>query len=156
MPFTGKTWLLRYVYTIIPIVLLSEASFGLRILSTAASVGLCVRVCVCINHELVRTITHHSFKLESPNFDQRCKTPWFRSLLFLGMIDVDCQGQIKLENQILPHLELVRTTTHQPFKLESPNMDRKCILALLRSGACKYTWDHRWRPIESVWAFDWT
>ena len=73
---------------------LPEASFGLRVLSSPASVGLCVRVCVCINHELVRTITHRSFKLGSPNLDQRCKTPWFRSLLFLGMIDLDLQGQI--------------------------------------------------------------
>ena len=54
----------------------------------------CVCVCVCINHELVRTITHRPFKLGSPNLDQRCKTPWFGSLLFLGMIDLDLQGQI--------------------------------------------------------------
>ena len=44
--------------------------------------------CVCVNHERVRTITHCSFKLRSPNLDQRCKTPRFRSLLFLGMIDL--------------------------------------------------------------------
>ena len=31
------------------------------------------------------------------------------------------------------HFELVHTITHQPFKLEPPNVDRKCILALLRS-----------------------
>ena len=94
---------------------------------------VCVSVCVCINHELVPTITYPPFKLGSPNLDQRCKTPWFRTLLFLGMIDLDLQGQIKLESQILPHFELVHTITHQPFKLESPNLDQKCILALLRS-----------------------
>ena len=55
---------------------------------------LWVCVCVCINHELVRTIPHRPFKLGSPNLDQRCKTPWFGSLLFLGMIDLDLQGQI--------------------------------------------------------------
>ena len=55
---------------------------------------VCVSVCVCINHELVRTITHRPFKLESLNLDQRCKTPGFRSLLFLVMIDFDLQGQI--------------------------------------------------------------
>ena len=93
---------------------------------------VCVSVCVCVNHELVHTITHHSFKLGSPNFDQRCKTPWFRSLFLGGMIDLDLQGQIYLESQILPYFELVCTITHQPFKLESPNLDRKCILALLR------------------------
>ena len=88
--------------------------------------------CVCINHELVRTITHRSFKLGSPNLDQRHKTPRFRPLTFLGMINLELQGQIQLESQILPHFELVRTITHQPFKLESPNLDRKYILALLR------------------------
>ena len=94
---------------------------------------VCMSVCVCINHELVRTITHHSVKLGSPNLDQRCKTPWFGSLLFLGMIDLDLQGQIQLESQILPHFELVHTITHQPVKLESPNLDRKCTVALSRS-----------------------
>ena len=96
---------------------------------------VCVSVCpcVCVNHGLVRTITHHSFKLESPKLEQRCKRPWLRYLLFLGMIDFDLQGQIELESQILPHFELVRPITHQPFKLESPNLDRKCILALIRS-----------------------
>ena len=113
---------------------LPEASFGLRVLSLPASVCLCVRVsvCVCVNHGLVRTITHHSFKLESPNLEQRCKRPWLRCLLFLGIIDLDLQGQILLESQILPNFEFVRPITHQPFMLESPNLDRKCILALLR------------------------
>ena len=86
---------------------------------------LWVCVCVCINQELVHTITQCPFKLGSPNLDQRCKTPWFRSLMFLGMIDLDLQGKIKLESQILPHFELVHTITHQPFNLESPNLDWK-------------------------------
>ena len=57
-------------------------------------VGGSVCQCVCVNHQLVRTITPRSFKLGSPNLDQRCKTPWFRSLLFWGMIDLDLQGPI--------------------------------------------------------------
>ena len=107
---------------------------GIVVACVCVSVCPCVRVsvCVCVNHGLVRTITHHSFKLESPNLEQRCKRPWLRCLLFLGMIDLDLQGQIQLESQILPHFELVRPITHQPCMLESPNLDRKCILALLR------------------------
>ena len=75
---------------------LPEASFGLRVLSSPLSVYLsvCVCVCVCINHLLVRTITHQPFKLESPNLKHRCKTPWLRSLLFWGVIDLELQGQI--------------------------------------------------------------
>ena len=49
----------------------------------------CVCVCLSVNHQLVRAITHQPFKLESPNLDQRCKRPWLRSLLFLGAIDLD-------------------------------------------------------------------
>ena len=36
--------------------------------------------CVCGKHLLVRAITHHPFKLGSPNLDHRCKRPWLRSL----------------------------------------------------------------------------
>ena len=57
-------------------------------------VSVCVCVSLCVNHLLVRAITRDPFKLGSPNLDQRCKRPWLRSLLFLGVIDLDLQGQI--------------------------------------------------------------
>ena len=41
-------------------------------------------VCVCGNHLLVHAITHHPFKIGSPNMDHRCKRPWLRSLLLCG------------------------------------------------------------------------
>ena len=97
-----------------------------------APVCVSVSVCVCINHLLVRTITHQPFKLESPNLKYRCKTPWLRRLLFWGVIDLELQGQILLESRILLHFELVRTITCHPFKLESPNLDKICILVQLR------------------------
>ena len=46
------------------------------------------------NFELVRTITCHTFKLVSPNLDQKCILVPLRSLLFWGLIDIDLQGQI--------------------------------------------------------------
>ena len=110
---------------------LPEASFGLRVLSLSASVCVCVRPCV--NHELVRVITHHPFLLGSPNLDQRCKRPWLRSLLFCGAIDRELQGQIELQNQNLPHFELVHAITHHQLKLQLLNLEQKCILALFRS-----------------------
>ena len=121
-------------YTGIEVPFLPEASFGLRVLSSPLSVYLsvCVCMCVCINHLLVRTITHQPFKLKSPNLKHRCKTPWLRCLLFWGVIDLELQGQIEHESRILPHFELVRTITCHPFKLESPNLDKKCILVQLR------------------------
>ena len=97
----------------------------------------CLRVCVCVclsvNHQLVRAITHQPFKLESPNLDQRCKRPWLRSLLFFGTIDLELQGQIELKSQNLPHFELVRAKSHHQLKSLFPNLGQKCILALLRS-----------------------
>ena len=80
---------------------------GIVVACVCVPVCPCVRVsvCACINHGLVRTITHHSFNLESLNLAQRCKRPWLRCLLFLGMIDLYLQGQIQLESQILPHFE---------------------------------------------------
>ena len=64
----------------------------------------CLRMCVCVC-PCVRTIIHQPFKLGSPNWDQRCKIPWWRSLLFCGAIDLDLQGQIELKSQNLPHFE---------------------------------------------------
>ena len=114
---------------------LPEASFGLRVLSLPASVCLCVRpsVCVCGKHLLVCVITHHPFKLGSPNLDNRCKRPWLRSPLFLGVIDLDLKGQIDLQSQNLPHFELVHAITHHQLKLQFPNLEQKFILALFRS-----------------------
>ena len=108
-------------------------SFCLRVLSLRACV--CMRVCVCVsvNHELVRAITHQPFKLELPNLDQKCKRPGLRSQLFFGTIDNELQDQSELKSQNLPHFELVRTISHHQLKSVFPNFDKKCILALLRS-----------------------
>ena len=96
---------------------LPEASYGLRVLSLPASVCVCVCVCMCVcvsvNHQFVRTITCHPLKLQSPNLDQKCKTPWLRSLLFLGFIDLDLQGQIELKSQNLPHFGLASLSGRQ-------------------------------------------
>ena len=61
------------------------------------------------NFKLVRTITHHPFKLRSLNLDQKCKIHWLRSLLFWEAIDVDLQSQILLKKanfQVSPLLEI--------------------------------------------------
>ena len=68
---------------------------------------LSLSVCVSVNHQFVRTITCHPLKLPAPKLDQKCKTPWLRSLLFLGLIDLDLHGQIEFKNQNSPHFGLV-------------------------------------------------
>ena len=55
---------------------------------------VCVSACPCVNHLIIPAITQDPFKLGLPNVDQRCKTPWLRSLLFCGVIDLDLQSQI--------------------------------------------------------------
>ena len=82
--------------------------------------------------KFVRAITHQLFKLVPPNLDQRCKRPWLRSLLFCGTIDRDLQGQIELQSQNLPHFELVHAITHRQLKLQFPNLEQNCTLALFR------------------------
>ena len=105
-------------------------AFGIVI----ACICLSVRVCVClsVNHLFVHAITQDSFKLGSPNLDQRCKKT-LRSLLFCGLIDLDLQGQIEPQSPNLSHLELHRTITHHPHKLGSPNLDQRCKIPWLRS-----------------------
>ena len=47
----------------------------------------------------------HPFKLGSPNLDQRCKTPWLRSLLFWGQLTLTYKVKFnnkKSQNFILP------------------------------------------------------
>ena len=39
-----------------------------------------VKFCPNLNLKFARAKTHHSFKLGSPNLDQKCKTAWSRSL----------------------------------------------------------------------------
>ena len=84
-----------------------------RCLRLSVCVCVCMCVCVSVNHQFVRTITCHPLKLQSPNLDQKCKTPWLRSLLFLGFIDLDLQGQIELKSQNLPHFGLVSLSERQ-------------------------------------------
>ena len=48
------------------------------------------------------------------------------------MIDCDLQGQIELQRQNLLHFELVHAITHLQLKLQFPNLEQKCILALFR------------------------
>ena len=77
---------------------------------------VCVCVCLSVNHQLVRAVTHQPFKLERPNLDQRCKSPFLRSLLFFGTTDLEVQGQIELKCQNLPHFALVRVINHHQLK----------------------------------------
>ena len=49
------------------------------------------------------------------------------------MIDRDRQGQIEPKSHNLPHFELVHVITPHQLKVQFPNLEQKCILALFRS-----------------------
>ena len=49
------------------------------------------------------------------------------------MIDRDLQGQIEPQSQNVPHSELVHAITHHQLRLQFPNLEQKCILALFKS-----------------------
>ena len=87
-----------------------------RCLCLSICLSVCLSISLCVNP----TKTCDPFMPGSLNLDQRCKTPWLRSLLFLEMIDLDLKGQILLKNRNLPYFGLLRTISHYPFKLGSP------------------------------------
>ena len=81
-------------------------SFDEYIITPAPTVCVSVRPCVC-------TITHHSLFVQAgiTKFGPEVKIP-----IVCGSITRDLQSQIKLKSPNLPHLELVCTITHHPFK----------------------------------------
>ena len=96
--FYGNTWLKMLAF------FLPEASFGLRVLSLPASVCVSVRptVRVCGNHLLVRAITHHPFKLGSPNLDHRCKRPWLKPYCFGGDWPWPSRSNLTSKSKVTP------------------------------------------------------
>ena len=88
--------------------------------------------CVCINHLLVGTITRDSLKLGSPNLDQRCKSPWLRSLFFSGQLTLT----FKIKFNFTPfwacphHNKLPIETRITKFGLEVHNSLVKILIVL--------------------------
>ena len=62
-------------------------------------VCLCIRVCVLINHLVIRTTTHKPVHARIINWDQRCKTPFLRSSLFWGRSTLHFKVKIVWEFQ---------------------------------------------------------
>ena len=70
-----------------------------------ACVCLCVSVCVR-QPPVVRVITHHQFKLGSPNLDHRCKRPLLRCLLFWGWLTLTFKVKFNFKVKSYPILSL--------------------------------------------------
>ena len=85
--------------------------------------------------KFVRAITHHPFKLGSPNLDHRCKTPCLISILFLGWFALTCKVKFNFKVKICPIKSLwvcprYRSPTNE---VKISKCGPKCIFALLLS-----------------------
>ena len=69
----------------------------------------------------IHPINHPQLKLEPPNFDKRCKTPWLSSLLIWELI-------------VVHELPLICTITLHRFERESPNLHQAWYPGILSTG----------------------
>ena len=159
-----------------------------RCLRLCVCVCVCVRVSVCVNYLLVRAITRDAFKLGSPIWINYSKdlgwgpycvvlfcfcffVVFFFFFFFLGgggQLTMTSKVKFNLKVRIYPYFEIVRTITHHPFKLGSPNLNQRCKIARLRSLLfgwqltltfkvkfdlkSRIFWSHHhWKYITTIW-----
>ena len=116
----------EFVYHFYP-----EASFGLRVLSLPASVRPSDSPSVT---KFVCTITHHPIKLKSPKSDHKYKTLVKIPIVFGCDCPWPLRSNLTSKSKFTPFsvCEFVRTISHHWLKSGFPNLDQRCILALLR------------------------
>ena len=78
--------------------------------------------------KFVRTIIHHPFKLGSPNLDHRCNRPWLRSLLFLGLIELDMSNLTYFQNPVYLMMKTESVSHPKWLHPHRPRWDMKNIL----------------------------
>ena len=98
-----------------------------------ACVCVCLSVCLSVCQSLACPRDNSGPVQAGIKFGPKMQKTLVKVPIVLGAIDLDLQGQIKRKNQNLPHLELVRTITHYPFKLASQNLDQRWKVAWWRS-----------------------
>ena len=131
---------------------LPEASFGLRVLSSPMSVYLAVCLCVCVCVSIhygnqSRGCLMRGQPLWPPAVPRLAATPSQSNPRGSGPEVVKRErGHVTSESglwgvgvfrALQPNDFLVRTITHQPFKLESPNLTHRCKTTWLR---CLWFW----------------
>ena len=113
--------------------LLPEASFGLRLLSLPASVCLCVHVSVCVYQS--RACPHNNSPLIQARIT-KFGTKVQKTLVKVPIVFGDDRSWPSRSNLTwkanFTCFWACPPQNSSAFKLESPNLDRKCILALLR------------------------
>ena len=93
----------------VPIVFWGQSSLTLKV-----KFNLKVKIYPILS--LSTQLTHHPFKLGSPNLEQRCKIHWLRSLLFWDAIDLQDQIWLKMSNFLTSTLlEIHHITTREPW-----------------------------------------
>ena len=106
---------------------LSEACFGLRVLSLPASACVSVHrshvLNICLCQSRARRRDSSSPPSRTNNLDRECKTPLLRSYGFCGAIDLNFKGQFCIEMKFYRFWAI--PSNHHLFKLGFPNSDKK-------------------------------
>ena len=91
----------------------------------ACCLSMCPCVHPCVSSKLVRTITCHTFKLDSPNLDQNCKNTLAKIPIVLGVHLPWTSRSNLTENQNLFHFVLLQAISHHWQKLKPTNSDER-------------------------------
>ena len=124
----SRWWNLKSQIQICPF--LPEASFGLRVLSLPASVCVCLSVCqsLACPRDNSGPVQARIAKFGSKIQKTLVKVP----IVLGGNWPWPSRSNLTYKSEFTP-FELVRIITHYPFKLGSPNLDKRWKIALCRS-----------------------
>ena len=101
----------------------------------------CLRLCVCVCLSVCVSITCFPRDNSGPvqariaKFGPKMQNTLVKLNCFGGQLTLTFKVKfnLKVKSQNLPHFELVRTITHYPFKLGSPNLNQRWKIAWWRS-----------------------
>ena len=113
---------------------------GIVIACVCLCVSLCLYVHMCINPKIVWVTTHDPFKLEPPNSDKRCKTPWLRSLLF-GRWGIDWQCLYIATAACILWASCLSLGKYSSIgELPGPCFDTKTVFPIMKIPMIKIRW----------------
>ena len=113
-----------------------------------------------LHFQLVHTITHHLFNLESRNLVQWCTIPWWRSLLYLRLIDVYLHINFDIFVKLIFIVFVLYSMRTSLRILVGPLLATNCSsllfwLKVVLSFDCVYNLNHTWDARMHVSVLHW-